>query len=150
MSDLSNPTPLPTQDAAGTPPAPSPVISTSPSGAKEVEPGGLAPQEALRDATGHETLISQEVASAGIRVRPTTISIPPKVSQMGMKPAGLNIPVQTTTTVVLPLTDDQIAVGLQQSITNSWRWLSEWCVRRLKQMHVAVKSVHGKLVRLNA
>jgi hypothetical protein len=141
MSDLSNPTDPISQ--------PQPV-STTPSGAKEVEPGNPAPEMALRDVTGHEVPISQEVASAGIRVRPTTISIPPKVSQMGVKPAGSNVPVQTTTTIVLPLTDDQIALGLQQSITNSLRWLSEWCVRRLKQMHVVVKEVHGKLVRSNA
>ena len=66
---------------------------------------------------------------------------------MGVKPAGQNIPVQTVPAVVLPLSDEQIAIGLHKGITDSLRWLSEWCVRRLKQMHIAVIRVHGKLVR---
>ena len=118
-------------------------------GAKEVEPGAQIPDGA-QDATGQEFALPKEVISAGVRVQPTTVPIPQSVAQMGVKPAGGNIPVQTTTTVVLPLTDDQIAVGLHQSITNSWRWLAEWCVRRLKQLHVAVKTIHGKLIRVTS
>lgn len=118
-------------------------------GTKEVEPGTQSPDGA-QDATGQEFELPKEVISAGIRAQPTTIPIPQSVAQMGVKPVGGNIPVQTTTTVVLPLTDDQIAVGLHQSITNSWRWLAEWCVRRLRQLHIAVKTIHGKLIRVNS
>jgi len=67
---------------------------------------------------------------------------------MGVKPAGYNVPVQTTTTVVIPMTDEQIAQGLQQGVAFSWRWFSEWCIRRMKQFHVVVKMVHGKLIRV--
>lgn len=118
-------------------------------GAKEVEPGTQSPDGA-QDATGQEFELPKEVISAGVRVHPTTVPIPQSVSQMGVKPAGGNIPVQTTTTVVLPLTDDQIALGLHESLTNSLRWLAEWCVRRLKQLHIAVKTIHGKLIRVTS
>ena len=127
--------------AASAPPS---AVTVTPSGAREIEPGGTAPREGLKDATGNEMQIPKEVASAGVRVHPTTIAIPQSVAQMGVKPTGNNIPVQTTTSVVLPLSDDQIATGLHQSMTNSVRWLAEWCVRRLKQLHVAVTSTHGK------
>jgi len=144
MNDLYN-----SSDPTSASVAPKPT-STTPSGAKEFEPGTVSPQEGLRDATGQETELSPEVSSAGVRVHPTTIPIPQPVSNMGVKPSGHNVPVATTTTVVLPLTDDQIAVGLHQSITNSVRWLAAWCVRRLKQVHIVFKNVHGKLVRTKA
>ncbi len=144
MNDLSN-----SSDPQKIQSVPLPVsqaVPVAPSGAKEVEPGKPS-QEGLRDATGQEVSIPKEVISAGVRIHPTTIPIPPRVSQLGVKPAGANVPIQTTTTVILPLTDEQIAIGLHQSIANSVRWLSEWCVRRFKQLHIVVKTVHGRLIR---
>jgi hypothetical protein len=141
MNDLSNSSDS-TQVSAPIVPA-----STTPSGAKEVEPGVIVPKEGLRDATNQETELSAEVSSAGVYKHPTIVPIPRPVAKMGVKPAGQNIPVTTTSTVVLPLTDDQIAVGLHQSITNSIRWLAAWCVRRLKKAHIVFKNVHGKFVR---
>ncbi len=117
------------------------------SASKEIE-GAEAGEPLIREVGTHEVLLPKEVASAGVRVRPTTVSLPPKVSQMGVRPVGpTSKPVQTTT-VALPLTDDQIALGLKQSITNSWRWLAEWCVRRLKQIHMTLKGMGGKVVRV--
>jgi len=142
MNDLSN-----SSDTAGVAAPVTPQQSATPSGAKEVIGGGIDRQDGLRDITGQETTLSPEVSSSGVRIHPTTVSIPLPVAQMGVQPVGQNVPVQTTSTVVLPLTDDQIAVGLHQSITNSLRWLSTWCVRRLKQAHIILKNVHGKLVR---
>jgi len=141
MNTLSDPQ----QTDGNTQVQPQPVGSVS-SGNKEVVVG--SGHDVLHDASGQEFEIPKEVASAGVRIHPTTVPIPPRVSHMGMKPAGANIPVQTTTTVALPLTDDQIAVGLTQGVVFSWRWFSEWCVRRMKQIHVAVKMVHGKLIRV--
>lgn len=91
--------------------------------------------------------LSKEVTSAGVTIHPTTIPIPPPVAKMGVQPAGANIPMPTATTV-LPITDEQIAEGLGKTIRDSWRWLAEWCVRRLKQVHMGLKSIHGKLVRV--
>jgi hypothetical protein len=145
MNDLSN-----SSDPHVAPQAtPPPVVPIStPTGNKEVVGGSINPHESLRDATGQEFELPKEVSSAGVRMHPTRIAVPPPVSQLGVKPAGQNVPVQTTPTVPLPLTDDQIAVGLHASVTSSVRWLSEWCIRRLKQLHVAVKTVHGKLIRV--
>lgn len=38
----------------------------------------------------------------------------------------------TSGTVTLPLTKDQLELGLHQKVWNSLRWLAEWCVRQIK------------------
>lgn len=146
MNDLSD-----SSDSDNTAaPAPAQLTSSTPARAREIEPGLTAPQEGLHDATGQEVTLSPEVSAAGVKVHPATISIPPPVAHMGVRPSGQNVPVATTTSIKLPLTDDQIAVGLQQSLSNSLRWLAAWCVRRLKQFHIALKIVHGKLIRVKS
>ncbi len=90
--------------------------------------------------------IPREVASAGVKAYPTTVPIPKPVQQMGVAPGPANIPTPAAT-VTLPITDDQIAQGLGKSITESFRWLAEWCIRRLKQAHMGLKYIQGKIVR---
>lgn len=113
---------------------------------KELEPaaGGLE-QSALKDVSGKEIELPKEVAAAGVTTQPTTVQLPQSVMQMGVKPVGQAVMPQATT-VVLPLTDDQIVQGLKQSITSSWRWLAEWCVRRLKQLHIGIQKTGGRLL----
>ncbi len=106
------------------------------------------PEVPAVDASTHEVdSLPKEVTSAGVTIQPTTIPIPQPVSQMGVKPAGSNIPMPTASTV-LPITDDQIAQGLGKSIKDSIRWLAEWCIRSLKKVHIGLKSIHGKLIRV--
>ncbi len=130
------------------PPVAPPVgASAAPSGNKEVV-GGMDRPEALQDVSGQEIELPKEVAQAGVRIQPTSVSIPAPVAQMGVKSVGNNVPAQTVPVAPLPITDDQIAAGLHQSVVNSWRWLSEWCVKRLKQIHIALQSTGGKNVRV--
>lgn len=90
-----------------------------------------------------EVELPPEVTGAGVRAQPTAVALPSKTSQTGFTPAGQNV-VPVAAAAPLPLTDDQIAQGLKQSITSSWRWLAEWCRRRLKQLHLTIKSIGGK------
>jgi hypothetical protein len=147
MNDLSNSSIAQPVAQSTNQPADSDLTGATSSGNKEVV-GGADHPDTLRDVT--EVSIPKEVASAGVKIHPTTVPIPAKVSQMGVKPIGNNIPVQTVSTVVLPISDDVIAEGLGQGVTSSWRWFSEWCLRRMKQLHVMVKIVHGKLIRVTA
>lgn len=133
-----------------------PVITSSPiasaSGGINKELGSLTPsmEAAPVKEVGHETdSLPKEVVSAGVTIHPTTIPISKPVAAMGVQPGQANIPMPTAT-VALPITDDQIAQGLGTSIRESIRWLAEWCVRRLKQVHVGLKSVHGKLIRVTS
>ncbi len=109
-------------------------------GGKELEsvPGGLE-QPTLKDVSGKEIELPKEVVAAGVTTQPTTVQLPAAVTQMGVTPVGNSVVTQVPA-VALPLTDDQIALGLKQSIVSSWRWLAEWCVRRLKQFH---KKIHA-------
>ncbi len=111
---------------------------------KEIERGRA---ESPFRPTEQEVEVSPEVVSSGVKVQPTAIPIPPQVSQLGVKPVGENIPTAAPD-VNLPLSDDQIVAGLKQGVWSSWRWLSEWCVRKLKQVHTGVKNIHGKLTRV--
>lgn len=125
---------------------PVPIQGASPSINKEQETGGISTEAPFRPA-GQEVEVSPEVITSGVKVQPTTIPIPPSVSAMGVAPAGENIP-QQQPAVTLPLSDEQIAQGLRQSVWSSWRWLAQWCVRRLKQLHVGIKNIHGSLTRV--
>ncbi|MBI5619905.1 hypothetical protein HY950_03015 [Candidatus Gottesmanbacteria bacterium] len=117
---------------------------------KEIEGGVGLGEPGLRDVSGVEMELSREVSAAGVSMHPTTVSIPQSVAQMGVKPMGANVPAPSVQTVALPLTDDQIAVGLHQSIVSSIRWLAEWCLRRLKQLHMGIKYIHGKVMRVKS
>ncbi len=126
------------------PPSQGPVGSV----AKESEVLHMAPQEMpTLTEVGQEVPLPPDVSHVGVSLHPTTIEIPKVAAQLGVQPVGHTVPAALTPTVVLPLSDEQIAEGLHQSITSSWRWLATWCVRRLKELHVAVRSQGGKIIR---
>lgn len=123
------------------------LVSGPISANKELENAPIGATEVpLPKEAGHEGL-TKEVASAGVSVQPTTIPVPGPVAQMGVQPGPANIPMPTAA-VTLPISDDQIAEGLGKSIRESFRWLAEWCIRRLKQVHVGLQSIHGRLTRV--
>ncbi len=111
------------------------TVGTGSAGGKELEvvPGGSIEVPALKEV-GHELSLAAEVSGAGVKIQPTTVQMPQNVTQMGVKVVGQGAP-PPVVSVTLPLTDEQIAQGLHQSIISSWRWLAEWCVWRLKQLH---------------
>lgn len=131
---------MPTDPLQPQPSQPSPSTVGGGSLNRELE-GGIAIGETagLKDISGKEVTLPKEVASAGVRVHPTSVTIPQYVANLGVKPSGSSAPVATGSSVVLPLTDDQIAHGLSQSVTSSWRWLAEWCVRKLKQLRSKIR-----------
>lgn len=104
---------------------------------KEGEKIGLTSGEiSIAEIGKPELELPKELSAIGISTQPTTVQVPQQVSQLGVKPAGDNVSLGTGSSVSLPLTDDQIAQGLKQGITSSWRWLAEWCRRRLKQFRL--------------
>ena len=123
MSDLSDPI---SNNTTSTP------VGVSSGIQKEQEP--IASSETGLTETMTEIEVSPELEKAGIEKRSETIELPPDLQKMGVVATGPSQPV-VTATVSLPLTDDQIAQGLKHGVTNSWRWLAEWCIRRIKQFH---------------
>lgn len=145
----SSSTPLPSAASA-----PNPTVkSVTPQGAgtaKEVEITHTAPVEVpVVTEVGQEMPLAPEVSHVGVSLHPTTVEIPKTVQQLGVKPVGQYTPKPAVSALVLPLSDEKIAEGLHQSITSSWRWLSQWCIRRLKELHIALNAKGGKVVREN-
>lgn len=124
--------------------------SPPPSGsmAKEIGPHISIAEAPIITEFGQEAPLPSEVIKAGVTIKPTTIHLPPSVKNMGMKAVGTEAPaVGDTKEVALPLSDEQIARGLHESIQSSFRWLAQWCERQLKQAHIMVKTIHGKIIR---
>lgn len=125
-----------TQPSAGSAPQISTPVS---SGGKEIEAGtfNVSPGElSIQEIGGKEAELSSEIRAVGVKQQPTHIPIPQSVASMGVKQTGPTVPLSTGSTVVLPLSQAQISQGLTQNILTSWRWLSEWCLRRLKQIRL--------------
>jgi len=145
MNDLPNTPPT----AA---PAPNPAVGSAVGNmAKEVAPQ-ITPVEAPQmTEIGKDTELSPEVKMAGVSMQSDTIELPHLVQKMGVSAVGPAAPptLGAAAVITLPLTDDQIAQGLHQSLLSSWRWLAEWCERQLKQAHVLLSSSKGKTVRTN-
>ena len=40
----------------------------------------------------------------------------------------------TTSKVILPMTEEEVQVGLHHKVWESIRWLAEWCVRQVKML----------------
>jgi hypothetical protein len=95
---------------------------------------------------GMDIELSPEVTAVGVSVQPTTINLPANLTQAGVQPAGQNVTVGDGSSVKLPLSDDQILSGLHQKPTSSWRWLAEWCIKKLKTLHIAIKNIQGKAI----
>lgn len=108
-------------------------VSTGGGGNKEAESGGGRGELPLKEVAAVEIELPQEVVQAGVKVQQTQIQVPQQITQSGVQVTGVAT-ISQGQTVVLPLTDEQIAKGLHASVTASLRWLTEWCIRRMKQI----------------
>ena len=91
--------------------------------------------------------LEPSLEAIGVTKKSETIQLPSDVARMGVQAVGPTQPVVFTGVIKLPLTDDQIIVGLHAQIISSLRWLAEWCLRQLKKAHIHLKSMGGKTVR---
>lgn len=82
-----------------------------------------------------------------IEARPETVRIPKELKKIGVV-SVVNPIFKNYKPVVLPLSDQSIEQGLHAPITSSFRWLAELCLYILKQAHLTLKKVHGRLVRV--
>ncbi|MFH0749964.1 MAG: hypothetical protein V1917_03585 [Candidatus Gottesmanbacteria bacterium] len=114
-------------------PTPSQVVGNI---GKEKEAMPTPSSEVFLKDLGKEMELPKEVVSAGVSMKPTVVSISPPVQRLGVKSAGQNVTVTTTSAISLPLADDQMAQGLHASISSSFRWLAEWCRHQLKVLGI--------------
>lgn len=149
---ISAPPVLPTAP----PPGPAvPVITSSP--VDEPTGSGLAAKEreilARNDEIQLEEIrkeleLAPEVEETGVEVKPEKIELPPPVQQMGVTASDVNQPVVSQPTVTVLLSDEKIVNNSGGSIWASLTWLANWCLKQLKKVHVQLKKVHGRIVRI--
>jgi len=125
---------LPTDDVQSSKNPPQSVSMTG-TGGKEMESGGIeiAGDLPIQDRA-KEIELPKELTAVGVSQHPTVVQMPHPVSSMGVSPIGANTTMGTGKTITLPLSDDKIQTGLTQGTSSSWRWLAEWCLRKLKQL----------------
>lgn len=125
-----------------------PQVSTSTG--KEQEAISAAATEGIAEIP-QPVEIAPEVEKAGVTIYKETIELPPDVKKLGVTPAGASVPVAAAAAlpnVVLPISDPQVVSGLHTQIANALRWLAVWCMKKLKKAHIALKNIHGKIVRV--
>ena len=112
---------------------------------KEAEPIPTVKEKyEIKEAVEHQT---EEEVKPYVQARAETIELPPDLKKMGLQPA-------TTTqfpsyqNIQLPISDDKIIAALHQPITSSIRWLATLALYLLKQVHLALRIIHGKVVRV--
>lgn len=69
-----------------------------------------------------------------------------------LKKAGLQA-IETSTLdwkyrVHLPISDEKVMDGLEQPPSSGFRWIAEIAIFMLKRGHLALKRIHGKVVRI--
>lgn len=98
-----------------------------------------------------EIELTKEVKDIGVEKIQGTIELPPDVKKLGVTQSGSQTPVVAPlVTISLPLSDEQIISGSQAPITSAIKWLSVWCLKRLKSLRLTLKNIHGKIVRVNS
>lgn len=133
-------------------PIPTPIqVGSTPIGGREKEPVKTGEAETFVEAAG-EAQIAPEVEKAGVIQFKETIELPPDVKKLGLGPAGASVPFTPPAIppVVLPISDQQVVTGLQANVSSAIKWLAAWCVKKLKKAHVALKIIHGKIIRVAA
>ena len=124
-----------TSGNSGIPPVPPASTATIGIG-KESEGISISDGETGLQSAGPEMELPKEVSAVGVTQQPTVVPIPTPISQLGVQPTGSNIPVQTKPSIVIPLSDSELAQGLHISVINSFRWLAQWCKRQLSMIGI--------------
>lgn len=125
------------------------AVTATSTGLKEHEPV-LVPAETVHEISA-EIEVPEEVEKAGVRRIGETIELPPDVKKLGVTHAGVSVPVGSVAAlpaVALPISDQQVVTGLHAQVLSALRWLSVWCIKKLKKAHVALKVIHGKVMRV--
>ena len=112
---------------------------------KEAEPApSRAEKYEIKEAVEHQP---EAEVQPYVQARAETIELPPDLKKMGLRTAS-STQFPSYQNIKLPLSDDKIVAGLHQPITSSIRWFATLAEYILKQAHLILKVIHGKVVRV--
>lgn len=112
---------------------------------KEMEPI-LKPVEKkeMQEAVEHEP---KNDVKDFVQPKQETIKLPPDLTKLGLQPVT-STQFSSYKNIKLPITDEKVVNGLKEPITSSRRWLSEFALYILKQAHLTLRIIGGKVVRV--
>lgn len=110
---------------------------------KEAEPISAEKFE-VKEVVEHK--IEDEVRPF-VSPRQETIELPPDLKKMGLQ-ATSSSQFSSYQNIKLPISDEKVVVGLHAPITSSLRWLATLAVYLLARVHLGLKVVHGKVIRV--
>lgn len=114
---------------------------------KESEPfSGKTEAYNLEEVVEHE--VNDEEVKDHVTVRHETIKLPPDLKKMGLKSVSATSSFSSYQNVKTPLADDKVLTGLHAPITSSLRWLATLALYILRQAHLTLREIHGKVVRV--
>lgn len=82
-----------------------------------------------------------------ISPREDTIELPPDLKKLGLQETSSS-QFSSYQNIKLPISDEKIVVGLHAPITSSIRWLATFAVYLLARVHLGLKVIHGKVIRV--
>jgi len=110
---------------------------------KEAEPVAAEKFE-IKEVVEHK---AEEEVRPYISPRQDTIELPPDLKKMGLQPTS-STQFSSYQNITLPIPDEKIVVGLHAPITSSIRWLATLAIYLLARVHLGLKVVHGKVIRV--
>lgn len=113
---------------------------------KEVEMASISAENAIREVST-EIEIPEEVERVGVKLS-GKIELPPDLKKLGVSVSPPQAPVISASSIVLPINDDQIIQGTKSPVTSALRWLALWSIRQLLKAHIALKKIHGSVIRV--
>ena len=99
----------------------------------------------IQEKVEHEP--SAEVADY-VKVHQETIQLPPDLKKIGIQSSAPTSKFSGYQNIKLPISDDKIVAGMHQPVNTSIRWLSTLATYFLKRVHLSLKVIGGKVVRV--
>lgn len=113
--------------------------------AKEAEPASLASEKyEIKEVVEHRP---EEEARPFVTPRPENVELPPDLKKFGLKASGTT-QFPSYQNIKLPLSDDKVVIGLHAPISSSLRWLATLALYLLRQAHLTLKVIHGRVIRV--
>jgi len=98
----------------------------------------------IKEAVEHKP---EEEVRPFVEHRAETLEISEDLQKLGLQPASTT-QFPSFQNIKLPISDEKIIVGRSQPINSSLRWLSALAEYLLRQAHLILKVVHGKVLRV--
>ena len=121
------------------------TIKTAISKPKEAEPFTMKKEKyEIKEVVEHKL---EEEVEPYVQVRAETIELPDDFKKMGLRATTVT-EFPNYQNIKLHLSDDRIIAGLKQPITSSIRWFATLAEYILKQAHLVLKVINGKVIRV--